>query len=173
MRSANTPVDGQPHDLYAQAQAAREQSQLLAAQLRVTQRKISERWQLLQAAWDQSERIRAEWLVGYTDPDQLRFSAYARLQARLASMPVIEQAKGIIMGKYGWPEDRAFDALRQASQRKNVKLRDLAAGIVAQAARPAPGQEQTGSASTALRSGDGPIPRIGSSGPRDRYRASA
>jgi AmiR/NasT family two-component response regulator len=31
-------------------------------------------------------------------------------------MPVIEQAKGIIMAQCGLPEDQAFDALRRASQ---------------------------------------------------------
>jgi AmiR/NasT family two-component response regulator len=32
----------------------------------------------------------------------------------MASMPVIEQAKGILMAQYGWPEEQAFDALRRA-----------------------------------------------------------
>jgi ANTAR domain-containing protein len=58
------------------------------------------------------------WLGGSPGADRLRYSAYARLQARLASMPVIEQAKGIIMAHCGWPEDQAFDALRRASQRE-------------------------------------------------------
>ena len=39
-------------------------------------------------------------------------------------MPVIKQAKGIIMAQCSWPEDQAFDALCQASQRENIKLRD-------------------------------------------------
>jgi hypothetical protein len=57
-------------------------------------------------------------------------------------MPVIERAKGIIMAQYGWPEDQAFDALRRASQRENIKVRDLAAEIVAKTARSAPAQPQ-------------------------------
>ena len=125
-------------DLYAQAQAAREQSLLLLERLQVTQQQASECWQLIQDSWDQAERIRARRLLARTDPDRLRYSAYARLQAQLASLPVIEQAKGIIMAKNGWSEDQAFDALRRASQRKNIKVRDLAAFIVASAARPAP-----------------------------------
>jgi dihydrodipicolinate synthase/N-acetylneuraminate lyase len=43
---------------------------------------------------------------------------------------VIEQAKGIIMAQNGcWPEE-AFDLLRRASQRANVKVRELAVQIV-------------------------------------------
>jgi hypothetical protein len=53
---------------------------------------------------------------------------------------VIEQAKGIIMAQSGWPEDQAFEALRRASQRENMKLRDLAAKIVARTVRLAPDQ---------------------------------
>jgi len=70
----------------------------------------------------------------------MQYSAHARLQARLASMPVIEQAKGVIMAQRGWPEDQAFDALRRASQRENVKVRDLAAMIVARTASSEPAQ---------------------------------
>jgi hypothetical protein len=64
-------------------------------------------------------------------------------------MPVVEQAKGILMAQYGWPEDQAFDALRRVSQHTNVKLRDVAARIVASTVnaapsdgRPAPGRRR-------------------------------
>jgi hypothetical protein len=43
-------------------------------------------------------------------------------------MPLIEQAEGTIMAQRGRP---AFDALRRASQRGDIKVRDLAAAIVA------------------------------------------
>ena len=132
------------HDLYAQAEAARKQSQVLAGQLQATQDKASENWQLIRAAWARAEEIRVRWLADLTDPDRLRHSAYARLQARMASMPVIEQAKGILMAQYGWSEEQAFDALRRASQRENVKVRDLAASIVAQAVRSAPARRDAG-----------------------------
>jgi len=88
-------------------------------------------------------------------------------------MPVIEQAKGIIMARYGWPEDQAFDALRRASQRENIKVRDLAASIVAQAARSAPAKRNAGPASTTARSGRERIPEAGPGGSLDRYQASA
>ena len=62
--------------------------------------------------------------------DRLRESAFARLQARLESMPVIEQAKGILMAQSNCGPDEAFEMLRRASQRMNVKVSVLAARIV-------------------------------------------
>ena len=67
--------------------------------------------------------------------DVLKRSVYLRLVARLETMRVIEQAKGIIMAQSHCGDaaafDRAFDRLRQASQRTNVPVRELAAQIVA------------------------------------------
>jgi hypothetical protein len=163
-------MDGQLPDIYARAQAARDQARMLAAQLHDTQRRTRENWQLIQAAWEHAAQMQAQRLTDHTEPDRLRRSAYARLQARLASMPVIEQAKGIIMAKYGWSEDQAFDVLRRASQRENVKVRDLAARIVAGTALPAPGQPA--SASGGPRPG-GQSPRLSSAGSRHHPRASA
>jgi len=139
-------MHGELHDLYAQAAAAREKSLLLVGQLRATERQANENWRLIQDAWGRTEVIRADRKAARAEPDRLRYSAYARLQAKLASMPVIEQAKGIIMARYGWSEDQAFDALRRASQRENVKVRDLAASIVARTTRPAPGRRQSAQA---------------------------
>ena len=65
----------------------------------------------------------------------LQRSEQMRLLARLATMPVIEQAKGIIMAQSHCGEEQAFDILRRASQRANVPVRDIAARIVAQAAQ--------------------------------------
>lgn len=67
----------------------------------------------------------------------LQRSVYLRLVARLETMPVIEQAKGIIMAQSHCGDAEAFDRLRQASQRTNVPVRELAAQIVAGAARTA------------------------------------
>jgi AmiR/NasT family two-component response regulator len=55
-------------------------------------------------------------------------------------MPVIEQAKGIIMAQSRCGQAEAFDLLRRASQRGNVPVRDLAAQLVAKTtrARPSP-----------------------------------
>ena len=49
-------------------------------------------------------------------------------------MPVIEQAKGIIMVQQRCGPEEAFDLLRRASQRTNVKVHVLAARIVEQVA---------------------------------------
>jgi hypothetical protein len=80
----------------------------------------------------------------------LHDSAFARLQARLDTLPVIEQAKGIVMAeRHCGPED-AFDLLRRASQRANVKVSVLAERIVERAAAsdsPAAGQAPAGRAS--------------------------
>ena len=61
----------------------------------------------------------------------LYYSAYARLQARLDTMPVIEQAKGILMAQQRCGPDEAFEILRVMSQRANVKVHVLAEQIVA------------------------------------------
>ena len=54
----------------------------------------------------------------------------AELQAAMTSRAVIEQAKGILMARSRLDADQAFDILRRASQRQNVKLRDIAREIV-------------------------------------------
>ena len=60
----------------------------------------------------------------------LHDSAFARLEARMGTMPVIEQAKGIVMVRQECGPEEAFDVLRRASQRANVKVHVLAAQIV-------------------------------------------
>jgi ANTAR domain-containing protein len=135
MPADNASMDGQLHDLYVQAAATRGKSQLLAGQLRATERRVKENWQLIGEPWDRTEMILADRHAARAHPDWLRFSAYARLRAQLTSLPVIEQAKGIIMAQQGWSEDEAFYALRRASQQEKIKVRDLAASIVARTTR--------------------------------------
>src|SRR5215467_7301339 len=53
-------------------------------------------------------------------------------------MPVIEQAKGILMAQQSCGPDEAFDLLRRASQRFNVPVRVLAARLVHGVQRPGP-----------------------------------
>jgi GAF domain-containing protein len=55
------------------------------------------------------------------------------LSEAMRSRAVIEQAKGILMAPGGVDEDAAFELLVRASQRENIKLRDVAAKIVANA----------------------------------------
>jgi hypothetical protein len=78
-----------------------------------------------------------EWMeTGRAQREVLRESALARMRARLESLPVIEQAKGILMAQERCGPDEAFELLRRASQRANLKVHVLAAQIVAQVASP-------------------------------------
>ena len=129
--TAGGGIDSQPHGLYARAQATRRRSRDLAALHRAAQRDNAEVLQLIQAARDRAQQVHKLWLTARSSPDPLRYSAYARL----ASMPVIEQAKGILMAQCDWSEGQAFDALRRLSQRENIKARDLAAKVVATTAQ--------------------------------------
>ena len=49
-----------------------------------------------------------------------------QMQKALQGRDVIGQAKGILMAQQGVSADEAFDILRRASQRMNIKLRELA-----------------------------------------------
>ena len=65
----------------------------------------------------------------------LRMAACAdqndQLRSSIVSRAVIDQALGVIMAQERCPQDKAFALLRSVSQNTNVKLRDLAAAIVA------------------------------------------
>ena len=54
----------------------------------------------------------------------------AHLQTAMASRAIIEQAKGILMAGQGCTPDQAFVQLREASNRENRKLRDVAQDLV-------------------------------------------
>jgi hypothetical protein len=56
-----------------------------------------------------------------------------QLHDALSSRAVIEQAKGIVMTHRRCSADEAFQALRQLSQDRNVKLRDIATALVERA----------------------------------------
>ena len=52
------------------------------------------------------------------------------LREALESRDVIGQAKGILMARRGCTPDAAFEALRTASQHRNIKLREIAEQVV-------------------------------------------
>jgi GAF domain-containing protein len=52
------------------------------------------------------------------------------MRLAMDSRAVIEQAKGVLMAQRHVDSDQAFEILREASQRYNRKLRDIAVGIV-------------------------------------------
>lgn len=58
------------------------------------------------------------------------------LERALVTRESIGQALGILMERERITADQAFDVLRRASQRLNVKLRDVAEGLVATGERP-------------------------------------
>jgi len=63
--------------------------------------------------------------------DDHRDVEIAQLRSALASRDVIGQAKGVLMVVHACSADEAFAMLRELSQRTNVKLRDVAAQVVA------------------------------------------
>jgi GAF domain-containing protein len=64
----------------------------------------------------------------YTFANALRLSE--NLKEALKSRELIGEAKGILMAREGVTEDEAFEMLRRASQRANLKLRDIAQELV-------------------------------------------
>jgi AmiR/NasT family two-component response regulator len=59
-----------------------------------------------------------------------RFTEYHNLQGAFGRRAVIEQAKGILMGRTGIDAEAAFGKLRDHSQQYGLKLADVAASIV-------------------------------------------
>jgi hypothetical protein len=103
-------------------------------------RRFEEAGARLQATLDQVQHERSQREI-------VHGSAFARLQARLETMPVIEQAKGILMAQHRCGPDEAFDLLRRASQSANVRVSVLAAQIVERTASDEP--QTSGEPSTA------------------------
>ncbi|WP_433280597.1 GAF and ANTAR domain-containing protein [Micromonospora sp. CA-244673] len=68
---------------------------------------------------------------------------HRQLTDAMASRSVIDQALGVVMGQQRCTAAEAFTLLRQASQHRNRKLRDVAAEIITQVSgaspQPAPG----------------------------------
>lgn len=58
------------------------------------------------------------------------------LLTALSSRSVIDQAIGIIIGMQHCPADTAFDMLRTVSQNRNLRLREVAADLVARTINP-------------------------------------
>lgn len=58
-----------------------------------------------------------------------------QLQEALQSRAVIDQAKGMLMDRHKVSGDEAFEQLKAISQRKNIKVRDLAQRMVDEVTR--------------------------------------
>ena len=67
----------------------------------------------LAAAAERLQTTRSSLASGRSQREQLHESAYARLRAQLETMPVIEQAKGILIAQTGCLAEEAFAMLRR------------------------------------------------------------
>lgn len=67
-----------------------------------------------------------------TFEDEVQVGVDEAVAEIVGSRAVIEQAKGALMLVYGIPAARAFDILTWRSQESNVKLREIAEGVVCQ-----------------------------------------
>jgi GAF domain-containing protein len=99
-------------------------------------------------AFDEATVALAQTFVGYAAVALANVHRYdttatlaQHMQAAMESRAVIEQAKGIIMGRRRCGPEEAFAVLSRVSQSTNRKLRDVAADLVAdvqRGPRPAP-----------------------------------
>ena len=68
--------------------------------------------------------------VANADAHAQLFEQARNMRIAMESRAVIEQAKGVLMAQRHVDAEQAFEILREASQRYNRKLRDIAFGIV-------------------------------------------
>ncbi|MFF4252090.1 ANTAR domain-containing protein [Streptomyces sp. NPDC001663] len=75
-----------------------------------------------------------------------------QLRQAIASRPVIDQARGVLMATHSCTSDEAWNILREASQRSNIKLHTVAAAVTAgtETAGPAPPEELRRALRTAI-----------------------
>jgi hypothetical protein len=131
-REWHRPADGEGHGSVTvvdpgsagSTRTAAESTEALRLQSEALTRRLEEAMAGLRATFARIQQGRPQQEV-------MRHSAFARMRARLGTLPAIEQAKGIIMAQQRCGPDEAFDLLRRASQHMNVPLRELAAQIVA------------------------------------------
>jgi GAF domain-containing protein len=82
----------------------------------------------LRAGSDVAEAVAVA--VANADAHAQLFDQARNMRIAMESRAVIEQAKGVLMAQRHVNAEQAFEILREASQRYNRKLRDIAAGIV-------------------------------------------
>jgi GAF domain-containing protein len=75
----------------------------------------------------------ASWValaVGHATAAASTLEELTQMRTAMLSRAVIEQAKGILMERYQVDADQAFTLLSHASQRTNIKLRDVADDLI-------------------------------------------
>jgi cell division septum initiation protein DivIVA len=115
---------------YQQLRETREQLRASRAQLAATLKQARSITARLQLTREAGRAAVAQTHLRRYNEELEADATIARLQARLATMPVIEQAKGIVIGATGCTPEAAFDWLRRVSQRENMPVRDIAARLV-------------------------------------------
>ncbi|WP_019355606.1 ANTAR domain-containing protein [Streptomyces sp. AA1529] len=96
-----------------------------------------------------------------------------QLREALASRPVIDQARGMVMALAPCDAETAWQVLVRVSQHSNVKLRSVAAALVSGAEGTAVPKPVRKHLATALREVRTPPGRRGGSGPPDRREPRA
>lgn len=71
-----------------------------------------------------------------TSPSTRSACEFAGISFAEENRDVIGRAKGILMARAGVSDEEAFAMLTAASQRMNLKLRDIAKGVAEQAPEP-------------------------------------
>lgn len=75
----------------------------------------------------------------FTDASGLRGDV-AQLAARLETRKVVERAKSVLMARFGWDEQAAFEWLRRAAMDRRVDMGEVARGVLAQLPGEEPGK---------------------------------
>ena len=96
----------------------------------------------LRAGLDVAEAIAVA--VANADAHAQLFDQARNMRVAMESRAVIEQAKGVLMAQRHVDAEQAFEILRDASQRYNRKLRDIAFGIVESTAETGPADAARG-----------------------------
>lgn len=82
------------------------------------------------AAFDEEARALASVFAAHAAVALVAARREEQFHEALASRDLIGQAKGILMARQGISSEQAFDALRRASQRLNIKLREVAQRVL-------------------------------------------
>ena len=80
-------------------------------------------------AFDETDVALASVFAAHAAVAMISARRQENLEQKAATRDVIGRAQGILMAREGVTKDQAFDTLRRASQRLNLKMRDVAAVI--------------------------------------------
>ena len=93
-------------------------------------------------AFDDSDVALASVFAAHASVAMASVRRQERLEKKAESRDVIGRAKGILIARSGVSDDEAFAMLKAASQRMNVKLRDIAQTVTDQKPMPSPQRQE-------------------------------